>query len=150
VDSVLRRRRWIVRRKLEGWRSIDVATALRIDERTVYRWWRLYRKYGWEGLALKSRAPHNHYETPQVTVNFILQLKREKHWGPNKIEGYLRNYRPQGITPASHRTIHHWRAILDGTPRSDLYQFPEVRVLFPCILTSFGNIWDGIGSPSVD
>ena len=27
--SVLRRRRWIVRRKLKGWRSTEVATALR-------------------------------------------------------------------------------------------------------------------------
>jgi transposase InsO family protein len=106
LDSVLRRRKWIIRRKLDGWRSIRIATALRIDERTVYRWWSLYRKYGWEGLAVKPRAPYNHYETPQETVNLILQLRREKHWGPNKIEGYLRNYRPQGILPVSHRTVH--------------------------------------------
>ena len=106
MDSVLRRRRWIVRRKMEGWRAVDVSTALRIDERTVYRWWHLYRKQGWEGLAVKSRAPHNHYQTPEETVNFVIQLRQEKHWGPNKIEGYLRNYRPQGITPVSHRTIH--------------------------------------------
>jgi putative transposase len=40
-------------------------------------------------------------------VKLILELRRSKHWGPNKIEGYLRNYRVQdGITPVSHRTIH--------------------------------------------
>jgi len=106
VDRTLRRRRWIIRRKLEHWKSGEIATALRIDERTVYRWWRVYRKEGWEGLRVKSRRPHHYYKTPQVTVNFILELRRSKHWGPNKIEGYARNYKVQGITPVSHRTIH--------------------------------------------
>ena len=45
MDRELLRRRWIVNRKLEGWRSTEIATTLRIDERTVYRWWRIYRKH---------------------------------------------------------------------------------------------------------
>jgi transposase InsO family protein len=39
-------------------------------------------------------------------VNIILELRRSKRWGPNKIEGYLRNYAVKGITSVSHRTIH--------------------------------------------
>jgi putative transposase len=35
-----------------------------------------------------------------------LELRRSRHWGPNKIEGYLRNYKVQETTPVSHRTIH--------------------------------------------
>ena len=106
MDRTLRRRRWIINRKLEDLRSAEIAAALRIDERTVYRWWRVYRKHGWEGLRVKSRAPRHYHKTPQETVDLILQLRRNKHWGPNKIEGYLRNYEVQGITPVSHRTIH--------------------------------------------
>jgi putative transposase len=106
VDRTLRRRRWIIHRKLENWKSGQIAAALRIDERTVYRWWRVYRKYGWEGLRVKSRTPHRYFKTPQSTVNLILELRRSRHWGPNKIEGYLRNYKVQGIMPVSHRTIH--------------------------------------------
>jgi len=106
MDSVLRRRRWIVRRKLEGWTSSKVATALRIDERTVYRWWSLYRKQGWEGLHVKSRVPHTYWKTPQETVNLILKLRREKHWGPCKIEGYLKNYGAEGVIAVGHNTIH--------------------------------------------
>jgi len=106
VDREFRRRRWIIHRKLDGWRSLEIAAALRIDERTVYRWWSVYRKYGWEGLHVKSRAPHRYHKTPQSTVNLILELRRSKHWGPNKIEGYLRNYKVQGVNPVSHRTIH--------------------------------------------
>lgn len=106
MDRELRRRRWIINRKLQSWRSREIATALQIDERTVYRWWRVYTKHGWEGLRVKSRAPHRYYKTPQSTVDLILELRRNKRWGPNKIEGYLRNYKVQGITPVSHRTIH--------------------------------------------
>ncbi len=40
------------------------------------------------------------------TVDLVLELRRSKHWGPDKIEGYLRNYRVQGVKPVSHRTIH--------------------------------------------
>ena len=104
MGSELRRRRWIVRRKLQGWRSREIATALRIDERTVYRWWRVYRKYGWAGLRVRSHRPHMIHRTPQPTVELILQLRQARRWGPCRIEGYLRNYAKQ-IT-VSHTTIH--------------------------------------------
>jgi len=106
LDPVLRRRRWIVRRRLEGWKINNIATALRVSEKTVDRWWRVYRKEGWEGLRVKSRRPINYAKTSQRTVNVILELRRSKRWGPNKIEGYLRNYAVPGVTPVSHRTIH--------------------------------------------
>jgi len=106
LDPVLRRRRWIICRRLEGWKVKDVAEALRISEKTVDRWWRLYRKEGWEGLTVKSRMPHRFYKTPQETVDFILRLRCEKNWGPCKIEGFLRNYCVEGVKPVSHRTIY--------------------------------------------
>ena len=96
MDPVLRRRRWIIRRRLEGWKIKDIADALRISEKTVDRWWSVYRKERWEGLHVKSRRPHRYYKTPQSTVDLILELRRSKRWGPNKIEGYLRNYKVQG------------------------------------------------------
>jgi transposase InsO family protein len=104
VDSELRRRRWIVHRKLEHWKSGEIATALRVDERTVYRWWRVYRKEGWAGVTPKSRAPHKYWKTPQETVTLILQLRRERNWGPCRIEGYLKNYGK--VNPVGHTTIH--------------------------------------------
>ena len=103
MDRELRRRRWIIHRKLDGWRSLEIAAALRIDERTVYRWWSVYRKYGWAGLAVKSHRPHMIHRTPQPTAELILQLRRTRNWGPCRIEGYLRNYAKQ---PVGHTTIH--------------------------------------------
>ena len=103
MEQELRRRRWIIRRKLENWKSREIAAAMRIDERTVYRWWQAYRKHGWEGLRLKSHRPHTIHRTPQQITELILQLRQTRNWGPCRIEGYLRNYH---ATPISHTTIH--------------------------------------------
>ena len=106
MDSILKKRRWTIRRKLDGWKSDDIATALQVDERTVYRWWSLYRKHGWEGLTVKSRKPHSYWKTPQETVEAILKLRKEKHWGPCKIEGYIKNYGGECVIAVGHNTIH--------------------------------------------
>lgn len=107
ADSVLKRRRWIVRRKLKEWKTSDIAAALRIDERTVYRWWRFYRKQGWEGLRVKSKAPHTYWKTPQATVELILKLRGKWNWGPCEIEGYFKNYaRGEVAVIVGHTTIH--------------------------------------------
>ncbi len=105
MDNELRRRRWIVRRRLEGWIVSRIAEALKMSEKTVDRWLSLYRKEGWEGLRVKSRRPHIIYRTPEGTVEAVLELRRTRNWGPCKIEGYLRNY-GIGVAPISHRTIH--------------------------------------------
>jgi transposase InsO family protein len=76
-----------------------------VSEKTVDRWWGLYRKEGWEGLHVKSRKPHTIYRTPEGTVEAVLELRRTRNWGPCKIEGYLRNY-GIGVAPISHRTIY--------------------------------------------
>jgi transposase len=79
-DRELRRRRWLINRKLEGCRSLEIATALRIDERTVYRWWHVYRKDGWASLHVKSHRPHTIHRTPQETVDLILQRPDTSQW----------------------------------------------------------------------
>ena len=73
----------MVRRRLDGWRTGDIAEALRVNEKTVDRW----RK------------------TPQETVELILQLRKERRWEPCKIEGYLKNY-AEGVTVVGHNAIH--------------------------------------------
>jgi len=107
MDEVLRRRRWIVRRKLEGWKVSKIASALRISEKTVDRWWGLYRKHRWEGLRVKPKTPHTYWKTPQETVELILELRTERCWGPCKIERYLKNYaKNEAPVIVGHTTIH--------------------------------------------
>ena len=105
MDRVEKRRRWIVRRKLEGWKISEIAEALRVNEKTVDRWCSIHRKYGWAGLAVKSKTPHTYWKTPQATVELILRLSRGRNWGPCKIEGYLKNYCREA-TPVGHNAIH--------------------------------------------
>ena len=90
MDREHGRRRWIINRKLERHRSTEIATALRVDERTVYRWWSVYRKHGWAELAVKSHRPHMIHRTPRPTAELILQLRRTRNWGPCRIEAWGR------------------------------------------------------------
>jgi transposase InsO family protein len=106
MDNILRRRRWIVRRRLEGWKIADIAEALHVNEKTVDRWLSIHRKYGWTGLVVKPHAPHITHRTPQATVDLILKLRRERHWGPCKIEGYLKNHTSEASATVGHTTIH--------------------------------------------
>jgi len=109
MDSVLRKRRWIIHRKLDGWRSSDIAAALRVDDRTVYRWWSVYRKYGWESLSVKSRRPHRFWKMPQGTVELILKLRMEKRWGPCKIEAFHKAYESEAWMFKTHQEfINYW------------------------------------------
>lgn len=105
MDSVLRRRRWIIHKRRQGWKVMDIAEALRVSEKTVDRWWSLYRKYGWEGLTVKSHIPRTIHRSPQATVDQVLKLRREKRWGPCKIEGYLKRH-CEGTPPIGHTTIY--------------------------------------------
>jgi transposase len=60
LDRELRRRRWIVRRKLDGWNNKVIASHLKISERTVIRWWVAYQWHGWEGSGDQVKgAPYS-------------------------------------------------------------------------------------------
>jgi transposase InsO family protein len=105
MDRIEKRRRWIIHRRLQGWKINDIAETLRVNEKTVDRWCTIHRKYGWAGLTVKSKTPHTYWKTPQATVELILRLRRERNWGPCKIEGYLKNY-CRKAAPIGHNTIH--------------------------------------------
>ena len=63
----LRRRRWIVRRRLEGWTVPRIAEALKVSEKTVDRWWGLARNMGGRGYA----------SNPKLLTNITRHLKRQ-------------------------------------------------------------------------
>jgi transposase len=79
MDTTEKRRRWIIHRRLEGWKIQDIATALRTNEKTVDRWWSVYRKHGWAGLQVRSHKPHMIHRTSQEIVNLVLQLRRTRN-----------------------------------------------------------------------
>jgi len=90
MDRELKRRRWIVHKKLQGWKEKDIAKHLGISTRTIRRWWKAYRRYGWKGLAPMSRRPHTIHRKDQNAVKQAIVLREKYGWGPGKIAAYLR------------------------------------------------------------
>jgi transposase InsO family protein len=102
MEKELRRRRWIVRRKVDGWANSKIAAHLGISKRTVIRWWKTYKEDGWEGLEVKSRRPKTIHKTDQNIVRKVIELREKEGYGPNKMEAVLRK---QGIE-IGHSTIY--------------------------------------------
>jgi transposase len=51
-------RRWCIRRKLDGWKVTDVCKHVHISRISFYRYWKRYRKEGFDGLKDRSKRPH--------------------------------------------------------------------------------------------
>ena len=105
MERELKRRRWIVHKKIQGWDEKDIAAALRISVRTVRRWWKVYREKGWSGLEIKSRKPKITHKTSKKIIDEIIRLREERNWGPNKIEAYLKNKQDK-VPSVGHNTIY--------------------------------------------
>ena len=89
MERELRRRKWIVRRKLEGWSNSKIAEHLRISERTAIRWFDAYKQHGWNGLAIKSRAPHTIHRIPDKIARKAIVLRRLNSWNEHAIAAVL-------------------------------------------------------------
>jgi len=90
MERELRRRRWIVRKKLQGRKEEDIASGLRISTRTVRRWWRIYQDEGWSGLELKSRRPQTIHRKDKEAVERAIALRQKYGWGPSKIAACMK------------------------------------------------------------
>ncbi|WP_410595604.1 helix-turn-helix domain-containing protein [Amycolatopsis sp. lyj-23] len=87
--------------------SGNVAATCRyygISRTVFYRWKRRYEDEGIDGLKDRSSAPlHCPTITPPEVVEKIIHLPQHYHFGPLKIEMYLRRYHDQQI---GHSTIY--------------------------------------------
>jgi len=102
MDLSLKKKRWIIRKRLKEWDINKICSHARISRFTFYYHWNNYQQYSWEGLEPKSRRPHTIHRTSQDVINKILKLRKKYEWGPNKIEGYLKNRNIQ----IGHNTIY--------------------------------------------
>jgi len=91
MDLSLRKRKWIVRKKIQGWDVREICSHARISRFTFYYHWNSYCRYGWKGLEPKSRKPHTVHKTPENVVKQIIAIRKKEGYGPDKIAGMLRN-----------------------------------------------------------
>ncbi len=85
-----RKRKWIVRKRLQGWKISQICSHARIHRGTFYYHWNVYRQNGWNGLEPKSCRPHTIHRTPESIVNQVLAIRMKQGYGPDKIAGMLR------------------------------------------------------------
>jgi transposase len=77
-----RGRREIVRRLEQGERAVDVAEAVGVSARTVYKWGRRYREEGVAGLEDRSSAPRRvRHRTSAARARQIVELRRKRRTG---------------------------------------------------------------------
>ncbi|MDH6123077.1 transposase InsO family protein [Kitasatospora sp. GAS204A] len=98
-----------------------------ISRNCFYRWQRRYREEGIEGLRDRSSAPHH---SPNATdadvVNKIVYLRQNYHFGPLKIQMYLKRYHDIDIAcSAVYRILK--RLGLNRLPASQRYQRHDKR-----------------------
>jgi len=95
--EILRRQRWrlgIIRHYEEvSKNAAKTARYFGISRAIFYRWYNRYRKDGVEGLRDYSRRPLNSPRTTQAeVVAKIIYLRETYHFGPWKIQAYMKRY----------------------------------------------------------
>lgn len=95
--EILRRQRWrlgIIRHANEVTKNIaKTCRYFGISRATFYHWQTKYQKYGVDGLRDRSRRPlHSPRETQVEVVAKIIYLRERYHFGPWKIQMYLKRY----------------------------------------------------------
>jgi transposase len=85
-------RRWCIKRKLEGgWKVTNICKHIDISRMSFYRYWKRYKKEGFEGLRDRSRRPHTIHTTNKKIEQKVIQLRKKYQYCPHKIQGTLLN-----------------------------------------------------------
>ncbi len=77
----------------------EVAKIVGVSVRTVYRWLKIYREEGKEGLKDKSRRPHKIHRVDKETVKRVIEIRIKYGYGAEKIAIVL------GISPTTANKI---------------------------------------------
>jgi len=86
-----RLKRWIIKRRLQGWSVTEICAHAQITRDMFYRWWNRYQAEGWGGLRDRPRGRPKGSEISGELRRRIVRLRKRYEWGPNKIAGCLRN-----------------------------------------------------------
>lgn len=72
-----------------------------ISTRTYYKWLRRFEEEGADGLRDRSRRPHTSPTATRIeVVGKVIHLRKNYHFGPQKISMYLKRYHDVEISPS--------------------------------------------------
>lgn len=86
-----RLKRWIIRKRLQGWSVTKICAWAQISRDMFYRWWNRYQAEGWSGLEGRHRGRLKGPKIDDELRRKIVKLRKRYEWGPNKIAGCLRH-----------------------------------------------------------
>ncbi|MFZ6017935.1 MAG: helix-turn-helix domain-containing protein, partial [Nitrospirota bacterium] len=95
--EILRNQRWrlgVIRHAEEVTKNIaKTCRYFGISRSIFYRWYERYQRYGVEGLRDRSRRPlKSPKATKEEVIAKIIYLRKNYHFGPWKIQMYLKRY----------------------------------------------------------
>lgn len=97
-------RRYAIRKRKQGWSGNQIAKELQMPRRTTYSW---IDRYGNKDKdAMHDKPTREKMQIDEKTRRYIMRVREKWNWGPNKIEGYIRQYAPQHIARLSHKKIY--------------------------------------------
>lgn len=85
-----RLKRWIIKRRLQGWSVTEICAHAQISRDAFYRWWNRYQTEGLESLKERPRGRPRGTGISSELRRKIVRLRKRYEWGPKKIEGYLK------------------------------------------------------------
>ena len=79
--------RWLLVSRIieEGWAPATAAESMGVSRQTAYKWLRRFRAEGVAGLEDRSSRPHRIESTRPEVVAAIVELRRQRRWGPHRI-----------------------------------------------------------------
>ena len=102
--SIIKKREYTIRKYSEGWSGNKISRELQKPRSTVYEWINKYDNCNKEQMHNKSTRVKMFVD--KRTRAYVIRLREKWNWGPNKIEGYIRAYKPRNIEQISHKKIY--------------------------------------------
>lgn len=136
----------MVHHVLEGWPQAQVAKLFRVSRPTVSKWVRRYRQDGPAGLHDRSSRPSwNPRATPAPLVGAILQVRRDRAWGPHRI-AWLLGVARSTVYAVLRRAGLHRLAWLHRTTRQIIrYEWQHPGDMLHLDVKKLGRVPDGGG-----
>lgn len=103
--DIIKMRQYAVRKHKEGWNGNKIAVELQIPRRTTYYWIEKYQNR--DKKQMLNQPTRTKMLIDKKTRAYVIRLREKWNWGPNKIEGYIKEYKPKDIEPISHKKIYH-------------------------------------------
>jgi len=102
--DIIKMRKFTINKFNKGWAGNRIAKELQIPKRTAYSWIERYQNSNKE--EMHNKPTREKMQIDKKTRACVIKLREKWNWGPNKIEGYIKQYKPKEIQPISHFKIY--------------------------------------------